>query len=268
MATIFSRLNFNFDTAKLGDAVDPTGKLQENLEKIRPNLFSWQYEDLANNNVGGYLFNPTATNVDAITSAANSVKSFLINRVFETSTSALSTAADNLYTESVAFKAHTDRISGVTTTTNINLPDLNTGLGVGQFVQQMVAAYDGLYDNTPILGSFTSLFVNTEISSNTSSVQSVTSSLLATAGTGVDEETQLPIDTSNATTELVSSVTSSFTTAYNLLHTRRTHDITFYTNSYNLMTDYNKVNEFSTFSDLKLYLVNNYIGTEKLKNNL
>ena len=268
MATIFSRLNFNFDTAKLGAAVDPTGKLQENLEKIRPSLFSWQYKDLADSNVSGYLFNPTATNSLAITSDANSIKSFLIDRVFETSVSALSSAANNLYNESIAFKAHTDRISGVTTTTSINLPDLNTGLGVGQFVQQVVAAYDGLYDNTPILGSFTSLFVNTEISSNTSAVQSVTSSLLATAGTAIDEGTGLTIDTSNASTELVTSVTETLSAAYSLLNTRRTHDINFYTNSYNLMTDYNKVNEFSSFSDLKLYLVNNYIGTEKLKNNL
>jgi hypothetical protein len=52
------------------------------------------------------------------------------------------------------------------------------------------------------------------------------------------------------------------------MYARRTHDVTFYNNAMSIMNDYAILSRFTSFTALKLYLTENYIGTDKLKNNL
>jgi hypothetical protein len=55
---------------------------------------------------------------------------------------------------------------------------------------------------------------------------------------------------------------------YNLLSQRRQGDTNFYINSLSVLNDYQTVTQFNNLGATSAYLIDNYIGTNKLKTNL
>ena len=119
MPSIFERLQYNFDSTKFGDAIDPTGTLEKDLTKIKPSLYKWQFDALANNDVSGYIQNPLATDILTIQTNAQKIRDLIIT--FDdpnASVANLQSVANTLYYETISFKSHTDRVSGVTLSTD------------------------------------------------------------------------------------------------------------------------------------------------------
>lgn len=260
MASIFQRLQYDFDSTKFGAASDPTGTLETDLSKAKPLLYKWQFDALANNDVSGYIQNPLATDIQTIQTNALNIRNLTIT--FDdpnASVANLQSVANTLYYETISFKSHTDRVSGVTSTNDATLPDFGSAVGLGEFLLSIVSVYDGVMNNTPVLGSMTSLFVGPEVSSNASSISSdygtLNSSIQITGNSALSSAT-------------VNAIASRINTTYNLMYARRTHDVTFYNNAMSIMNDYAILSRFTSFTALKLYLTENYIGTDKLKNNL
>ena len=51
----------------------------------------------------------------------------------------------------------------------------------------------------------------------------------------------------------------------NLMNNRRNGDVNFYYNSQDIVSNYNQLKQFSSPGQTELYILNNYIGTDKLK---
>ena len=118
---------------------------------------------------------------------------------------------------------------------------------------------DGLSNSTPMLGSFTSLFIGDELSANNTTINQdyVTISSL------VRPNNMCYLTQSQAVT-----ITNHINGANSLINTRRTHDWNFYAKSVELVNDYLVLDRFNNLGNTQTYLVNNYIGTETLVNNL
>ena len=259
MAKIFTRLGYNFNSSKFGEANDPTGDLEQSLEKVKPLLHKWQYDALANNDVSGYLKNPLANTTNSMTSIVTSMKNIAYSVTFDLAGNTLmQTTSTSLLSEISSFQSHCNRISGVSPTTDPTLPDFDSALGLGEFVQMLVSTYDGIMNNTPILGSMTSLFVGSDLSANLITLTTDSNTLNATV-TGANSLISVA-DNQNICDRMDAIRT--------FMSTTRTADVNYYGKARELMSDYGTISRFTSFSPLKLYLTENYIGTDKLKSKL
>lgn len=277
MAEFFSTLGFDFDVTKFGDTIDPYNDVEQRLLKQRPILNKWQTEALANNDVDGYLQNPVLSISLDLYNSANNLKNIVSGiDVFDDSGSSaiafnIANTANNIMNEVISFNEHTNNISGVTETEDYFLPSLDTALGVGDMVLQLTHKTDKIANNMPILGSFTSLFIENDIEEYftilTTDASSVNNSITITESVDGNGNTIIT-QTSSISFSVFSLIWNHANSAYSLLNTRRTHDINYYGNCLSLVDKINKLTKFSQFAPLKLYLVDKYIGTDKLKNNL
>ena len=282
MASIFNRLGFNFDATKFGDALDPTGDLEEKLTNLPSPLLKWQFDAVANSDVSGYVQNPVSNVTITIKSTANS----MINVASNAALSNIVAISQNLtgyvintgdefdpvYVfiegECDKFKNHTDRISGVAETIDASLPDFGSALGVGELMLMLTNKYDGIINNTPVLGSFTSIFVEPDLLTYqtifANDVERVNNSIVLVSDDGMGNV----VYGSTLSSSELSGIVNNITQIYNTLSTRRTHDVNYYNNAQLVVNDFTKISQYSQFSPLKLYLVENYTGTDKLKNQL
>lgn len=275
--SIFSRLGFNFDTTKFGNALDPYNDLEEKLDTTPSILYKWQLDAIANNDVDGYLQNPVKNTVIMLQEASANLLSLIssINDFDDANASPLaviaSNTSNNIVYEANSFIKHTDNISGMTTTSEYTIPDLDKALGVGEMILNIVNKNDGITNNSPVLGSFTSLFIKDDISSNTIILKNdyVLINNSITVSEELDEnDNPIIVKTSNLTASQFQTISNNANTAYFLLNTRRTHDENYFANSLIILNEYTKMSQFSSLSPLKLYLVQNYIGTDKLKDKI
>jgi hypothetical protein len=73
---------------------------------------------------------------------------------------------------------------------------------------------------------------------------------------------------SNISNSAMNLIISDVQTMNNYIYSTRTSDWAFYVQSIQILEDYNKLNKFDNMGNTQTYLVNNLIGTERLKDNL
>ena len=125
-----------------------------------------------------------------------------------------------------------------------------------------LAKSDGVSNTAPILGSFTSLFVTSQLA-NTANLliyyaNEYASSVLNVSG-------NLVSTLSNAE---IANIQTTLANTQSLMYTRRNSDWTFYQNSLQLAQDVGFMQQFSNMGGTMTYLVNNYVGTPRLLANL
>ena len=64
-----------------------------------------------------------------------------------------------------------------------------------------------------------------------------------------------------ATSTQIQKVTDDMNTATSLMSTRKSADVTFYTNLKNMVQNYNASRQFQSMGESQTYLVTNFIGT-------
>jgi hypothetical protein len=104
----------------------------------------------------------------------------------------------------------------------------------------------------------TSLFIANDIISYTTTVASNMVVLNNSVSGGI----------SNISNSAINLIISDVQTMNNSIALRRTSDCAFYVRSIQILDDYNKVSKFDNMGNTQTYLVNNLIGTDRLKNNL
>ena len=124
---------------------------------------------------------------------------------------------------------------------------------------------DDIQNNAPMMGSFTSLSQanNLTISYNTIKDYANTIANSISSSTGGDP----PITTysSNLTSIQISTIQQGMNVATDLMNSRRTSDVNFFYNSQAIVSDYNTLKQFNTPGQSEVYLINNFVGTDKLK---
>jgi microcystin-dependent protein len=261
---VFNRLGYTFDSTKFGDGNSFTAG-QALLLNSTPSIKAWQADDLSNVSVTGYYQNPHSANLTILTTLVNQIKanSNTSNITFTTASAranVLSANANTLLIEISSFTDHTNRISGVTPSSNVaNTPDYQSAITIGRQVLTIVNQIDGVQNNAPLLGNFTSLAIGGDISNTIT----LLTRDLATLNTSISG------GTSSISNTTMNTIILDVQSAYSLLNGRRTGDVNFYVNSLYLVNDYNNVSQFDNIGVNSNYLINTLnIGTDKLKNNL
>ena len=279
MATLFDRTGFNFTDTSGTIAVLPNTAIQQ--MNAAPALVSsqWMKDDLVNNDITGYYKNPVANSCNIIWNTANTLVNIANNLQGIANTTPLwttiYTTLGNIVdanTEMVQFINHTNRISGIVpitaNTDAANKPHLEQAMQIGRALTYLIYQVDGREDNAPMLGSFTSILVANTISDYANTIITYPNTVNNSISTTIDPITFDPINTSNLTYNTVNSIAEFANTLYTLLHDRRVHDENFHTKSNELVSEARSIRRYSNLGVSEDSLVQNLVGTDKLKSRL
>jgi hypothetical protein len=275
MGSLYSALNLNFDVTKFGNALDPNQNIVENNYYVRPPITKWQYDAITNKQTANtiYLQNPVSSLVTTIQTGIYGVYQTLntYNYYLQTypgtgGSSLLSTIRPlswNLSNTCNSFFNHTQRLSGIQSTTNTALPTFSSATGLGRSVSPILAKFEGVANNVPVLGSMTSLFVKDDLLVYSAQVASaytevLNSISLYTPGIGN------PYFISSLSAGAESALADVIARANTFLVQREQHDIAFFGKITELSNNYMQMMNYSGFGDLEAYLIKNYIGTQTL----
>ena len=298
MATLFDRTGFNFtDTSGTINTL-PNAAIQQmnTVPSLVPN--QWMRDDLINNDTTGYYKNPVANSCNTIWLSANT----LINTTSSVTGSGNLTAlwttinadiksiagysvttgdAENppivtthVPGQIVQFINHTNRISGVVpitaNTDAAQKPHLEQAMQIGRALTYLIFQVDGREDNAPMLGSFTSILIANTINDYANVIvtyaNTINNSITITTET-VGEDV-ITTKVSNLSYAAVNSIASTANTLNTLFLQRRLHDENFYTTSNELLNEAKNVRRYSNLGASESSLVDNLIGTDKLKSRL
>jgi hypothetical protein len=266
MSSVYDRLGFNFDTTKFNGADTLTPGVLNFLGNTSINLNKWQEDDLKNAQVDGYYQNPHNDKIGALAVFVTGINllSNTANYEFDDPDTAntLHSISANAQTSLLNFTYHTNNLSGVTRSANTQMyPDLSTALAIGRQILNITNEIDGVQNNTPILGNFTSLYIANDISYFANTLANdyiiLNSTVSANGGNANNSIT-------NTAMNVIISDIQSFQA---LVDTRTNADITFYTNSYEVLQEYMTVSQFSNLGATQNSLIK-LIGTDKLKTDL
>jgi len=127
-------------------------------------------------------------------------------------------------------------------------------MGLGKILSYLTYQTDGVQNNSPIMGNFTSITLANTLNSLSNTYSNLIN-LLANSFTG---------NTSNIT---LSNALALENTANQLVYFMTYYpnqDTQFFRNSQNVVNDFSTVTQFSKIGGTEQYLLTNYIGTPKL----
>lgn len=290
--TIFARLQYDYD----GPGIDSLSNSNIAFMNTVPNLLvDWQIKDIADNNVGGYKQNPVATSSQNIRNTCNTLVTLLssssttedANTVYYSALQGTSSAITNLFTSMNSLSSniggtngglyieHTNRISGVTPIGSdvATKPYYDIAINSGQTIMLITRQADGVSNNSPVLGCFTSLLVKDTINSLATTISTyydtINQSITISSGTYDPEANTITYTrTSNLSYDVVSSMQNNINTIDFTMATRRAHDENFYVNSKTIMNEFTTIRTYSNMGSTANNLCQNYVGTTKLLSRL
>lgn len=232
----YTRLGLTFDTTKFGNDINADKKTLVQMKRsIGLTNAQISIFNAGTQNDTAYFTNPANTQITSLHSQlTNLVISCKTKNFTYASANAkiLANTCNNTIITLDKFLSHTNNLSGVSTSSNIAFPDRQTATDVGKKVQQIIYHTDGIVDNRSSLGCFTSLYVNTDLTTYSSSVQSMNNNI--------------SISSTNA---YMISCTSDVNTINTFLTTAMNNDISYFANCITLLNDFKQykknINGFS-----------------------
>lgn len=267
---LFTKLGLDFDTTKFGIAGDPTGTLEESLQKAYPLLDPskpGQFSAVLNGDTSGYFHNPIEVYIQGLYDSIDRVYKLIWNASYQADDgeggyatvyllrNIQPTINDqyNLLTKELTtndtkvngipesfntFISHVERMSKVKTSNKGNRPDYNTARTMTNTLQTLLYQNEKTLTMDQIssvgLGCFTSLFIEDDLIAYRSGFYNAEATLTAFLLTS-------PTATTSQIVTLVNTVFANFLTLADLLVTRREHDENFYLNAKTIMQDLNTV---------------------------
>ena len=264
MTTIYDRLQI--DIPVYGNNITQFNQSTSNTMNSIPRIMpEWQEQDIGNNTTTGYTTNPLANVLTSIYTSANSL---YFNANLVSGLLSIKTAATTLRDVTGAFRDHTNRLSGLVdpTSTTVTKPHYSTAVGIGKALLYMVNKSDDVQNNSPMMGSFSSIFAQSNLIS-----YSVTLSTDAnTVNNSITFTPGMPfgIYSSNLTNAQITTITSDIITVSNFMTSTQSRDETYFTNASDIVQQYQDLKIFSSIGQSEKYLLNNLIGTDKLKSRI
>lgn len=275
-----------FDTsfkANFGNDLNLTDGTKNYLNFQLNKFADWQFEDVSNNTDIVYYTNPYDVELQNIINLITNIKS-------KCNTESILYVYANSYIDGLKqncisslnavqnFYSHTNRLSGVERSSNTSIyPDLETALSLGQKLLPILYQSDQIQDNSPILGSFSSLYIDTDINNSN---KTLTNNYLTVNTSIVEANTNTTITVGNSSFALgnathyslisnnsIIEINTNLQTIKAILDNRRTKDETFYQNSLKLSRKISKIVKFSKIGGSLQKLIQK-IGTSDLKKRL
>lgn len=269
--SLFSRLNLNANLVSEQVKVNSPA-VQKHLETMPPLLPDWAKEDMLSANVGGYYKNPVTTQTTRLSTYTNNILN-VPGVSSATNTAPIFQAANTLYYAIPAYVAHTNRLSGVTAVTQstINLPHLDTAINTGKMLTTLIYQVDGIQNNAPMVGGFSSLYT-------VNSYSNIANTIIYYAGeiqnsinvsTSTDEQgNTYTTYTSNILPSRANTMISVLNSVTTDMAARRTNDENFYTNAQQIISEYSVLKKFNKLGATETDMFNNLVGSDKLKERL
>jgi hypothetical protein len=268
MTQLFDQLGYNY--APTGnEIVDYSPEVINTLDKLPPLLEEWQFNDLINDDIAptNYFLNPVKSISNTIKSNFSSIRSASI---LVSSLSGIVDACEDAIDVCDDFIAHTDRVAGLVQPNEdtAELPHYDMAVGVGKTLMQLIYQADGIQNTAPVMGSLTSLFIEDDLQTKYN-VTSGYVTLISDSITSVtDPETSVTTYSSDLTSGEINEIISNIEVIADTMVTRRTHDENFYTNSVQMLEKFQELKRYSDLGESDTNLINNYIGTDRLKTNI
>jgi len=266
---VYATLGYNFNDPN-GDVIQLSANTVEHLNSMPAFIESWQAQDIANGTVGGYYQNPVAANTNIIITSAGSIVSIYDSANGIIGLETIYTEANTLQLTATNFLEHTDRISGVTPFVgqDVENPYYDTAMGIGKTALYITNQTDNITNTSPILGSFTSILIGPQVGQSASQIQNyviLIQNSLNTEETMDEGGNTITTTTSNLTPSQISDIETGLLNTNALLYDRQTGDVTYYTNLRAFVDKYNTTKKFTNMGETETYLVNNFVGTDKIK---
>ncbi len=263
---IFDRLGYNSEAVG-NNVIEFSANVIAYMNTLPPLLETWQMEDIANEEVGGYFKNPVANITNNIWTTCNTIIS--ITGLSSSNINAIYVVSSNLSANiTPSFKDHTDRLSGVSPVSGntAEFPHYNTAMATGKLLTNLIYQSDGVQNNAPIVGNFTSLYTENDLVSYYSIIQNyptiIQNSMISTSD-GLGGYTY----SSNLTQATANAMVANLTSIATFMNSRRNGDVSFYNNSQDVIRDYKSVREFSNMGQTQTAMID-LVGTDKLKERL
>ena len=265
--SIFARLNFDAEAS--GNSVQAlANNTIKHMQSLPPLMTDWQQGDVANNATSGYYKNPVANVTTNITNTANSI--IAISNLGSTNANSVLVAANTLLYAGNEFRAHTDRLSGVTpvNANTITQPHLKTVISTGKILMYITFQSDGVQNNAPMVGGLSSLYKEDDLILYYNTVQGYPALLAnsissSTTGSGSELDPYVTTYSCNLSSTVLTSMASNLTSITTFMDTRRNADVAFFNTSQDIVADYNDVKGFSSMGQTETELMN-LVGSDKL----
>jgi hypothetical protein len=277
MSSIYERLGINFDTSKFGEAEKLSKESIDYYKSIPFELKDWQYEDVANDTAdrNQYFTNPLTNICTQIKLVSGQISQNSSNVIFENNPSVgqlIPGKANDLFIEIDRFKSHTDNVSGVSVEiSDPGIPSYDLIAAIGSEITGILVREEDFANTAGLFGSMTSLFIEPDLQGfltlMTTNLNSLNNSLrIEFVEDPEDPELTVEIISSNLTSQQVNTLYNNVNSTHDLILTRRLEDWQFFQNSIDILSDFSTVTRFSSIGNTQKFMINNYIGTEKLKN--
>jgi hypothetical protein len=282
MTSIYARLGFDSTNPIANSTVqDFSESVKNQMSLMPPFLNEWQTQDVANANTSGYYQNPlisilssvytTANNMvnekHPITGSSNAISILLANTRHNAVTITYSNTQLLITSEYDSFLYHTNRLSNmVPLDTNTTLPHYQTAMGVGKMMIYITNKSDGIQNNSPIMGNFTSLYTGntlTSLQANAATLLITLNNSITVTTTGTPPNT-ITTYSSNISLSNAQDLDDAFSGLLNTMRGARLSDTAFFQNSSAVLDDFNKVREFSKMGQTETQLVTENIGSPKI----
>ena len=224
--SVFGRLGYTpYSGSNVSNLSDGVKKQMDSMPDM---LQPWQKEDMANNNVSDYFKNPLQSSIQNVWTSANNI--IAIPNLVSTNVSSILVAAQSLYAAANNFNNHTNRLSGLTEPpeSDPTLPTYKTASSVGKMVMYIVYQTDGVQNNSPMVGCFSSLYTKNDLDAYASIIQGYATTIQNSITTIVVEEPPSTTYTSNLTQQQASNMVSNLNSISTFMDNRRTADVNFY----------------------------------------
>jgi hypothetical protein len=275
MNKVFDRLEYDFEP-KGNQIINFSDDAKRTMNAVPKFLDDWQFEALANEDTEGYVKNPITIITNSIISICSQIVSESANVANLSSISSTSSfIASNvapLYIE------HGDRLAGLVEPNEDTslLPHYDTAMSIGKSLNYVVNQSDGIQNNSVIMGSFTSILVEEDLTAFRDKITGYPALIEASVYTETVLEFQDPPGENVEVTRYystlspaqISAIQTDVSAISNFMTTRRTHDENFFTKSKEVMDDFSKLRKFKDMGQTENNLTRNFIGTEKLLNKL
>lgn len=248
---IFDRLGFPDSLS--ANTINFSPDTQNSLNNMPPILVTWQMEDIANDDTSGYFQNPVYYSSNYVKDMLIDIETYSQSKGYTTIYAAANSAV--MANTATNFIDHTNRLSGVTpmTADTVNLPHYQNCIGIGKALTYIVYQSDGISNNAVLTGNFGSLFTLNTISYY--------------ADTLLADKIKIVTSPSLSGSEIL-QIISDINGANNFMANNITQDVNYFANCNSVLASYNAVKGLSTMGDTEKYLVNNLIGTTKLKSRI
>lgn len=281
--TVFGRLSFDFDSTKFGDAITLSDTAKNSLNNYSQidGPDEWMITDMANGPIDStsYYRNPvlnvsndiiSSMSTLAITANTQQGPLFIRFASSDIANNLTKTAAAARITEMNRFISHTANVSG--TAANVfqdpNIPTQDSITALGNQMIVLLNQTDGIQNTVGALGSMTSLFIEPDLKANNDVISLFSQEI-------IDNTIFIPGFPTGANTCQLSNtrlqqMVDTLDSVYNFVRTRRLEDWDYFNKSFQVATENAFLRRFAkgSMSDTQTILINDYIGSDKLKERL